>query len=162
MQSKARDCYEVAKHCADCARERVKLPKNKKLMKLCTHTAPLEYVAIKILGKLFAPKRGKHYVLVISDLYSKVVPTEPLRSITFAQVALEILLHLMFVNGPSVKLLSDKATQFKLTFFQNVDRTLEIRKIFITTSHPQTYCQVERFNSTLLSALRKYIGDRPK
>lgn len=34
--------------------------------------------------------------------------------------------------------------------------------MFTTTYHPQTNGQVENFNRTFLSALRKYIGDHPK
>ncbi|CDF40830.1 unnamed protein product [Chondrus crispus] len=44
----ALDCYAVAKNCAACARERVKLRRNTKEMKLFTPKAPLEFVAIDI------------------------------------------------------------------------------------------------------------------
>ena len=56
-----------ANNCAACARERVKLRKNTKEMKLFTPKAPLEFVAIDILGESIATKRGKRYILVISN-----------------------------------------------------------------------------------------------
>ena len=54
----ALDSYAVAKNCAACSRERVKLRKNTKEMKFFTPKAPLEFIAIDILGELITTKRG--------------------------------------------------------------------------------------------------------
>ncbi|CDF32470.1 unnamed protein product [Chondrus crispus] len=158
----ALDCYAVAKNCAACARERVKLRRNTKEMKLFTPKAPLEFVAIDILGELIITKRGNRYILVISDRYSKLVRTVPLKKISAAHIAQVFVHHWVFVYGPPVKLLSDNGTQFTARFFQNVCRILGIRNVFTTTYHPQANGQVERFNRTLTSALRKYVGEHPK
>ena len=61
-----------------------------------------------------------------------------------------------------MRLLSDNGTQFTARFFQNICRILGIRNVFTTTYHPQANGQVERFNRTLTSALRKYVGEHPK
>ena len=61
-----------------------------------------------------------------------------------------------------MRLLSDKGTQFTARFFQNICKILGIRNVFTTTYHPQANGQVERFNRTLTSALRKYVGEHPK
>ncbi|CDF36784.1 unnamed protein product [Chondrus crispus] len=158
----ALDCYAVAKNCAACARERVKLRRNTKEMKLFTPKAPLEFVAIDILGEQITRKRGNRYILVISDRYSKLVRTVPLKKISAAYIAQAFVHHLVFVYGPPVKLLSDNGTQFTARFFQNVCRILGICNVFTTTYHPQSNGQVERFNRTLTSALRKYVGEHPK
>ncbi|CDF35613.1 unnamed protein product [Chondrus crispus] len=149
----ALNCYAVAKNCATCARERVKLRRNTKQMKLFTPKAPLEFVAIDILGELITTKRGNRYILVISDRYSKLVRTVPLKKISAAHIAQAFVHHWVFVYGPPVKLLSDNGTQFTARFFQNVCRILGIRNVFTTTYHPQANGQVERFNRTLTSAL---------
>lgn len=158
----ALDCYAGARNCTECARERVRLRKNAKELRLFTPTAPLEFVAIDILGNLIETKRGNRFLLVISDRYSKLVRTVPLKKISAADIALAFVHHWVFVYGPPVKLLSDNGKQFTARFFQNVCRILGTRNLFITTYHPQTNGQVERFNCTLLSALRKYLGDHPK
>ena len=158
----ALDCYAVAKNCAACARERVKLRKNTKEMKLFTPKAPLEFVAIDILGELITTKRGHRYILVVSDRYSKLVRTVPLQKFTAAHIAQAFVQHWVFVYGPPVRLLSDNGTQFTARFFQNICRILGIRNVFTTTYHPQANGQVERFNRTLTSALRKYVGEHPK
>ncbi|CDF38384.1 unnamed protein product [Chondrus crispus] len=137
----ALDCYAVAKNCAACARERVKLRRNTKEMKLFTPKAPLEFVAIDILGELITTKRGNRYQLHIAQVFVH---------------------HWVFVYGPPVKVLSDNGTQFTARFFQNVYRILGIRNVFTTTYHLQANGQVERFNRTLTSALPKYVGEHPK
>ncbi|CDF40678.1 unnamed protein product [Chondrus crispus] len=158
----ALDCYAVARKCADCARERVKLRKNAKEMQLFTPNAPLEFVAIDILGELMTTSRGNWYILVISDRYSKLVRTVPLKKISAAHIAQAFVHNWVFIYGPPVKLLSDNGTQFTAKYFQNICRILGIRNVFTTKYHPQANGQVERFNRTILSAVRKYIGDHPK
>jgi len=44
----------------------------------------------------------------------------------------------------------------------DVCRILNIHNAFTTTYHPQTNGQVERFNRTIVSAIRAYIGDHPR
>ena len=158
----ALDCSAVAKSCAACARERVKLRKNTKRMKLFTSKAPLEFVAIDILGEQITTKRGNSYILVISDRYSKLVRTVSLKKITAAHIAKAFVRHWVLVYGPRVTLLSENGTQFTARFFQNICRILRIRNVFTTTYHPQANGQLERFNRTLTSALRKYVGEHPK
>lgn len=49
----------------------------------------------------------------------------------------------------------------KSKFFVHVCQILGINNIFTTTYHPQTNGKAERFNRTICSSLRKYIGDHP-
>lgn len=126
-------------------------------MKLFTQTAPLEYVAIDILGELVATKRGNTYLLVLSDRcesWSAPLRTASLKRITAAQVASAFVHHWVFVYGPPAKILSDNKKQFTSKLFQKVWKILGIRNIFITTYHSQTNGQVEPFNRKLWSALR--------
>ena len=97
-------------HCAACAREGVKLKKNTKKMKLLPPNAPLEFVAIDILGELITTRRGNRYILVISDRYSKLVRTLPLQKITAAHIAQAFVHHWVFVYGPPLRLLPDNGT----------------------------------------------------
>ena len=93
----ALDCCAVAKNCTTCACERVQLRKNTKEMKLFTPKAPLEFVAIDILGELITTKRGHRYILVISDRYSKLIRTIPLKKITAAHIAQAFVHNWVFV-----------------------------------------------------------------
>ena len=74
----------------------------------------------------------------------------------------------MYPCHPSVQLegicclLADNGKQFTSKFFLDVCRILKVHNSFTTTYHPQTNGQVERFNRTILSALRAYVNDHPK
>ena len=151
------DCYTVVKHCEKCARNRVMLRKKQKNLRLFPATAPSESVAIHILGELLETPRGNLLLLVITDRFSKLVRTVPLAKITAQSVAQAFVHHWCLVYGPPIWLLSDNGKQFTAKFFQHVCRLM-----FTTNYHPQTNGQVERFNRTILAALRSYIGDHPK
>ena len=64
--------------------------------------------------------------------------------------------------GPPSYLLSDNGAQFTAKFFQHVCNILGIRNLYTTTYHPQTNGQVERFNRTILAALRKCVKEERK
>ena len=160
--SQALDCYATVRNCTECARERVKLRKHTKKLKLFPATAPLESISIDLLGDLITTKRNNRWLLVITDRFSKLVRTVPLKNVTAITVAEAFTKHWIFVYGPPVSVLSDNGKQFTAKFFQDVCRIIGIKNVFTTTYHPQTNGQVERFNRTILAALRHYVGDHPK
>jgi hypothetical protein len=57
---------------------------------------------------------------VISDRYSKVMKTVPLRIVTALSVARAFCDHWAYVYGPSVSLLTDNGPQFTAKVFQAV------------------------------------------
>ena len=160
--SMAIGCYAVARNCTSCAKNRLLLRKNSKKLQLFPPCAPLEFVSIDILGELIRTKRGHRFLLVITDRFSKLVRTVPLKRITAADIAKAFVTHWVFIYGPPVKVLSDNGKQFTSKFFQNVCRIMGIHNTFTTTYHPQANGQVERFNRTIISALRHYTEEHPK
>lgn len=94
------DCYATVRACVSCARNRVKLRRNSTEMKLFPATRPFECVAIDILGELIRAKRGKRFLLVITDRFTKLVRTVPLAKISARSVAVAFATHWVFVYGP--------------------------------------------------------------
>ena len=156
------DAYATARTCPDCAKARIRLRKRSSKMKLFPANAPLEYVAIDILGELPRTQRGNRYLLVITDRFSKMVKTVPLRRITAAVVAESFTKHWVFVCGPPVFLLSDNGAQFMSRLVLAVCRLLRVSNVFTMTYHPKENGQAERFNRTITSALRHYLADNQK
>jgi transposase InsO family protein len=113
-----------------------------------------------ILGPLPRAKHGNRFLLVISDRYSKVTNTVPLRTVIALSVARAFCDHWAYVYGPPVSLLTDNGPQFTAKFFQAVCGELGIQKFFTTAYHSQTNGQVERYNRTILASLRGYIAAR--
>ena len=158
----ALDCYATVRNCAHCARNRLKLRRNAARLQLFPATSPLESVSIDILGELIQTPRGNRYLLVMCDRYSKLVRTVPLRRITALSVAKAFVSHWVFTYGPPADILSDNGKQFASRLFLEVCRIIGIRNKFTTTYHAQCNGQVERFNRTVLAALRHYVADHPK
>ena len=156
------DCYATVRNCPECARERLKLRKNVGELKLFPATAPNESVCIDILGELVRTPRGHRYLLVITDRFTKMTKTVPMKGVSAGEVAKHFVDNWVFNYGPPTDLLADNGKQFTSKFFLDVCRILNIHNSFTTTYHPQTNGQVERFNRTILAALRAYIHDHPK
>jgi hypothetical protein len=156
----AEDVLETVRQCDACARNRITLSRRTNPLGLFPANAPLESVAMDILGPLPKTRHGNRFLLVIADRYSKLTRTVPLRVTTALAVAQAFCDHWVFVYGPPVSLLTDNGPQFAAKFFQAACAELGIKKVFTTAYHPQTNGQVERYNRTLVEALRAYVSRR--
>ena len=159
--SMAVEAYSTVRNCVECAKNRITLRKHASHLKLFPAQAPLEYVAIDILGPLLTSRRKNRYLLVIVDRFSKLVRTVPMRNETAATVARAFVTHWVFAYGPPLDLLSDNGPQFASRLFQETCTLLGIKNVFTTTYHPQCNGQAERFNRTILASLRTYVADHP-
>ena len=83
----------------------------------------------------------------------------PLTKVTSLATARAFCEKWVFPYGPPEVLLSDQGAQFTSRFFQHVCNILEIRQTMMSAYHPQTNGQTERFNRTLLSAIRAFCTD---
>ena len=155
--SMAMDVHATVRGCPECAKERINLRKHASFLKLFPAAAPLEFVAIDILGPLRPTPAGNKYLLVITDRFSKLTKTVPLKTVTSFNVATAFCRNWVFVYGPPVYLLSDNGGQFTSKYFSTICNILGVRNLYTSAYHPETNGQAERFNPTILSALRRYI-----
>ena len=156
----AADVYETVRRCDSCARNRISENRRTNPLKLFPAKGPLESLAMDILGPMPRTRHGNRFLLVITDRYSKVTKTVPLRVVTALSVARAFCDHWVFSYGAPVSLLTDNGPQFTAKFFQAVCGELGVKKVFTTAYHPQSNGQVERYNRTILAALRGYVARR--
>ena len=156
------DCYATVRKCPHCARNRIKLRKNVEQLQLFPATEPLTSVCIDILGEFIKTQRRNEYLLVITDRYSKLTKTVPMKGISAAEVARHFVNSWVFNYGPPTELVADNGGCFTSKFFIDVCRIMSIKNNFTTTYHPQSNGQVERYNRTILAALRTYVADHPR
>lgn len=97
--------YATAEICSTCAKNRIKLWNEKKPTKLFPATAPLEYVCIDILGELIGSTRGNHYLLLIPDLFTKVVLRVALETFSAPDIAKAFIHNWGYIYGPPKTLL---------------------------------------------------------
>jgi hypothetical protein len=95
-----KDVEETVRHCTVCAKNRVTERKRTSFLKLFPANGPLEFVAMDILGPLPKTERGMHFLLVISDRFSNLTRTVPLRTITALVVAKAFCDAWVFSYGP--------------------------------------------------------------
>jgi transposase InsO family protein len=156
----AQDVAETVRQCAMCAKNRIKERARTSFLKLFPASEPLEYVSMVILCPLPKTQHGNRFLLVITDRFSKLTRTVPLRTISALAVAKAFCEAWIFAYGPPCYLLTENGAQFAAKFFLAVCRELGIAKVFTTAYYPQTNGQVERFNRTILDALRNYVRER--
>ena len=157
--SMAIDVYNVVRNCPSCARQRIKLRRHHSFLKLFPASKPGEQVAIDLLGPLPRTRSGFEYVLVITDRFSKMTKAHPLRGIGAYQVARAFCTEWVYHYGQPSMLLSDRGSQFTSTFFRDVCKILGVKQAFTSAYHPQTNGQTERFNRTLVAALRCFCSE---
>jgi transposase InsO family protein len=92
--------------------------------------------------------------------HTKETRTVPLRTVTALTVARAFVDQWVYIYGPPVSLLTDNGPQITAKFFQAACAELGISKLFTIAYHPQTNWQVERYNRTILAALRAYFAKR--
>jgi transposase InsO family protein len=112
----------------------------------------LDYVLIDLLGPLSKKTHGNQFLLVMTDRFSKLTRTVPLRSTTAYIVAKAFCEHCVLTYGQPRHVLTDNRPQFVAKFFLAVCRELGMEKVFSSAYHPQRNGQVEWFNRTILSA----------
>jgi hypothetical protein len=113
-----KEVEETVRHCTVCAKNRVTERKRTSFLKLFPASGPLEFFAMDILGPLPQTEHGNRFLLVISDRFSKLTRTVPLRTITALGVAKAFCDSWVFSYGPPRYLLTENDTQFNAKVFQ--------------------------------------------
>ena len=121
--------------------------------------APLDRVAIDILGELPLTDQGNRYVLVLSDYFTKWTEAYPIPDQTAQTVADTIVTKFVSRFGVPRQLHSDQGRNFESALFAEMCKLLGVTKTRTTPYRPQSDGQVERFNRTLLQMLRTLVRE---
>ncbi|GFO31467.1 Pol polyprotein [Plakobranchus ocellatus] len=127
---------------------------------LCHASYPMERVHLDFLGPLPKTKSGNEYVLMIVDQFTKWVGCIPLPSQTAEVTATAIVREFFSRFGCPLQIFTDQGRNFESGLFKSLCTALHIRKYRTTPYHPSSNDQVERYNRTLLNAVRCYLNGR--
>ena len=120
--------------------------------------APMERIHIDFLGPLPKTARGHEHVLMVVDQFTKWVECIPLPSQS-AEVTAKAVVDQFFSRfGTPFEIFSDQGRNFDSKLFSEVCKVLEIHKARSTPYRPSSNGQVERYNRTLMDAVRCFIG----
>ncbi len=121
---------------------------------------PMERVHLDFLGPLPQTAQGNEYVLMMVDQFTKWVECIALPSQT-AEVTAQAAVNQFFARfGCPFKLQTDRGSNFESKLFASVCELLHIQKTRTTPYRPSANGQVERYNRTLMDAVRCYIRNQ--
>ena len=120
--------------------------------------APMERVAVDIMGPLPLTDRGNRYLLVVMDYFTKWPEAYPLPDQEASTIAHALVEGFFCRFGLPLELHTDQGGNFESTLFTEVCRLLGIHKTRTTPAYPQSDGMVERYNHTLEDSLSMYVA----
>ena len=152
-----KDVEEWCKKCGNCASRKGPKDKQRGPMRRFNVGAPLERIAVDVLGPLPTLSKGNKYILILGDYFTKwaeAYPLENQRAEVVAEVVAEVIVEEFVARfGVPLQLHSDQGRNLKSAVFSNICNILGIDKTRTTALHPESDGMVERFNRTLENQL---------
>ena len=157
-----KDVKSYCARCEPCMSRKPKTKHHRAPMKMFLTCAPMERVAIDIMGPLDRTAAGNKYILVVTDTFTKFTEAYALRNIEAKTVAKKLVEEWICRYGVMRIIHSDQGRQFESRLFTEVCKILGIRKTRTTAWRPKANGQVERFNRTLGAMLCIYSQEETK
>jgi transposase InsO family protein len=154
-----RDIREYVKACEVCKRSKNSSTKHRGLMGQPKPAArPWQVVSIDFLGPLPRSKKGKTFIVVATDAFTKMVVAEALHNSTTNKLV-EFLENQVFLKQqvPEI-LISDNGPQFLSKQFIDLLKTYSVQHWTNSVYHPQNN-PTERVNQVIGNCLRCYVGE---
>uniref|UniRef100_A0A3B3DF81 Gypsy retrotransposon integrase-like protein 1 n=1 Tax=Oryzias melastigma TaxID=30732 RepID=A0A3B3DF81_ORYME len=120
---------------------------------------PWEVLGMDLIGPLPETREGNKYILTMTDLFTKWVIAEPLKTKTAAEVS-AILTTKLYTFGMVRKIITDQGKEFVNQLNDSIFTMLNIKHAVSSAYHPQTNGQDERTNQNIKRALRKYVNSK--
>jgi len=118
-------------------------------------------VSLDLLSEFPLSKNGNNAIVCFTDRLTRRVWIEPVHKSVTARTLAEIFLRTVFRSqGLCSMLLSDLGPQFQSEFWHEFFGLLKTNIRLTSSYHPQSNGGVEKFNKTLLEALRSYVDAR--
>ena len=124
--------------------------------------APLERVALDILGPLPDSDRCNKCSLIIGDYFSKWTEAYAIPNQEATTAARVLVGEFMARFGIPRQIHSDQGRNFESKVFQEMCKSLGMDKTRTTPLHPQSDGMVERFNRTIEEMLSKFVAENQR
>ncbi|KAG7468788.1 Transposon Ty3-I Gag-Pol poly [Solea senegalensis] len=157
-----RDVADFCRRCDECTARKGPTGRSQAPLQQLRAGAPLERVAVDIVGPLPITDRGNRYILTAMDYFSKWPEAYPIADVEAETVA-DALVEGMFCRfGVPESLHSDQGRNFESRVFAAMCERLGIHKTRTTPLHPQSDGLVERFNRTLGEQLALHVSEHQR
>ena len=153
----AADVRSWVRRCTTCAQLKNPPKKSRAPLQQYVVGAPMERVAMDILGPLPKTDRGNVYVLVVGDYFTKWIEAYPLPNQEAETVAKVFVEEFVCRYGVPKELHSDQGRNFESVLMKEVCKLLGINKTRTCPLHPRGDGYIERFNRTLISMVASLL-----
>ena len=156
---------DISKWCRECLLcQRRKSPQRKPRSPMQQYLvgAPMERIALDILGPLPESHDGNKYILVIGDFFSKWTDAWPMKNMETSTIVDILVRQVICQWGVPMFIHSDRGTQFESELFQQLCTCLGITKTKTTAYRPQSDGMIERINRTIEEMLSKYVAENQR
>jgi hypothetical protein len=151
------DVRSYLKQCTDCARKKGPPKKHRAPLQQLFVGAPMERIAIDVLGPLTETKDGNSYILVVGDYHTKWMETYAIPDQQAETVASKLVNEFVCRFGVPAELHSDQGRNFESRVFREMCNLLNITKTRTTPYNPKSDGMVERYNRTIVNAVALMI-----
>jgi len=148
-----KDVQNWIRHCPQCERVKSHKKAHAKLQSI-ESGYPMELCSMDILGPLPTTDRGKRFVLVVMDYFTRWAEAYALPDHQAPTIARTLVSEFFSRFGICQALLSDQGTDFQSKLLKEVCEMLDIKRLRTTSYHPQCDGLVERMNRTLIMLIR--------
>ncbi|XP_067667689.1 uncharacterized protein [Haliotis asinina] len=143
--------------CKTCAARRKPTRKSKAPLQQYSVGAPLERLAMDILGPFPVTESGNRVICVVGDYYTKWVEAYALPNQEAKTVARALVEQFICRFGVPQEIHTDQGRNFESELFSEICRIFDIHKTRTTPFNPKSDGMVERFNKTVVDILAKYL-----
>src|ERR1700722_139171 len=155
------DAIKYVRGCATC--QRIK-PRNvaakTPLHPFGPPSRPWEMISLDLIGPL-PESNGHNAILVIVDMFSKMIKLEPTTIELTAEGFAKLLRKRVFrEHGLPKRIIHDRDPRFMAKYIRELTRLLGIKQNPSTAYHPQTDGQTERVNQEVEKFLRAFVNYR--
>ena len=157
-----KDIRHFVDSCEECARKKIPHTRPKGMMGSVPVAQPFELWAYDVTGPFPESVNGNKYIHVFTEYFTKYAETAAAKT-QDAQVTAELFNRLVITrHGTPEKLLTDRGKNFQSNLFLSLCEIMDVKKKNTTSYHPQTDSLPERFNSTLINMVSKYVSNHQK
>jgi transposase InsO family protein len=153
----SQDCKAYVRTCKECSTSKKPHIQPKALLGQFHAGIPMERIHIDILGPFVESTKGNRYIVMMIDQFTKWLECYAIPNQGAEQVAMSLVEGFIARMGCPLQIHSDQGKNFMSDLFRKLCQLLEISKTRTTLYRPCANGQIERYNRTILQAIRCYF-----